>query len=198
MFHAGHRLRRLRKQNGETLDEVAAATGLTKSFLSKVERGLSVPSISTALNLANKFKIDVGALFSDAEASSEMCVTRRNARAPLHRGSPKNDASYVGEVLAADYSRKRMVPFVLRPPFVLSDPVSLAEHEGDEFVFVLKGRIEVVFSGHSERLRKGDSIYFDASRPHKLRSEGAERAEILVVVYDDAYSSRTTGKRRSS
>lgn len=191
MVHAGQRLRRLRKKSGETLDKVAAATGMTKSFLSKIERGLSVPSISTALKLANKFDVDVGVLFSDGQSSAEVCVTRRDERAPLKKGPPESDESYVGEIIAANHAGKRMFPFVLRPPFVLADPVSLAEHEGDEFVFVLKGKIEVVFSGYSEHLQEGDSIYFDATIPHKLRSSGTERAEILVTVYDEPAVSRS-------
>jgi transcriptional regulator with XRE-family HTH domain len=186
MSDLGNRLKLLRKQSKATLEAVAAATDLTKSYLSKIERGVAVPSLSTALKLANHFGVELGVLFGSERNRGDVCVTRKDGRLPFNGGLPTGPASYVGDVLCADYRGKRMIPFLIKPPFVLADPVALAEHDGDEFVFVISGDIEVVFTDAREILTVGDAIYFNSSRPHKLRSFGDVRAEILVMVYEDA------------
>ena len=69
-------LRAVRRERGLTLEELAAATGLTKSYLSKVERELSTPSIAVALKVARALDVDVARLFSDEAASEKIAVDR--------------------------------------------------------------------------------------------------------------------------
>ncbi|HEX9805472.1 MAG TPA: helix-turn-helix transcriptional regulator, partial [Alteraurantiacibacter sp.] len=75
--HAFWRLKRLREIKGITLEELAVRTGLTKSYLSKVERGVSVPSVSTALRLAEAFETGVGDLFGVTVSNNDFVVVRR-------------------------------------------------------------------------------------------------------------------------
>lgn len=77
-----------------------------------------------------------------------------------------------------------MLPFVVHPPheFVAS---TLREHEGEEFLFAHKGRVEIEFPNETVQLRTGDSVYFNALIPHRTRSLGTTQAEILVIVSHD-------------
>ncbi len=80
------RLKLLRQQHGLSLEQLAQRSGLTKSYVSKVERGLSTPSIASALKLARALAVDVAQLFSPHTEAGELCLTRADQR--LRIGSP--------------------------------------------------------------------------------------------------------------
>lgn len=155
-----------------TLDELAAATGLTKSYLSKVERGHSVPSIAAALKIARALEVDVAQLFSDDPEAGTLTVERAS-----ERGADRHHA------IAAAMLGKAMSPFVVRPgrQFAAHPHPS---HPGQEFVFVHRGTVELNHDGAIIRLGSGDCAYFDAAVPHKLRQVGDDPAEVVVVAYD--------------
>lgn len=174
------RLRQLRRQRGLTLEALAARSGLTKSYLSKVERGLAMPSIATVLKVAEALELSVGQLVGEPSEAEVICVVRRNERTPFSRAPGRKD--YVYEAIAAARAVKRMQPFVMRPPRRFGRGNSLVEHRGEELIFVLSGAIEVSLGERVVRLVEGDGVYFDASVPHQSRSVGRGQAEALVVV----------------
>lgn len=173
------RLKILRKQKNWSLDILAEETGLTKSYLSKVERGLSVPSIAVALKLSKALKVDVEQLFSESHERPALTITRASERKSI--GETAGKRTRIVESIAADAVQKKLLPFVLYPPrdFVAS---AFKEHEGEELLFVHKGRVEIEFPNETIELKTGDSIYFNALTPHRVRSSGSAQAEILVVV----------------
>ncbi len=173
------RLSLIRLQRQLTLEELARQSGLTKSYLSKIERGRSAPSIATVVKLARALNLNVGDLVGDGELSGSLCIERRGARPPFHPAGP---AGYKFEPIAASRRFKQMEPFVLRPRKTLPPDVVLTEHEGEELIFVVSGRIEVVFTDQTVKLGKGDSVYLDSSMRHRLCSIGKQQAEVLVVI----------------
>ncbi|MGH7072008.1 MAG: helix-turn-helix domain-containing protein [Acetobacteraceae bacterium] len=175
----GTRIRFIRRQRRMTLDQLAGATGLTKSYLSKVERGLSVPSISTALKVAASFRLTVGHLAGEEPSPGSICVTReRDRKSFMHGGG---HAGYDYQAIAAAKASKSMEPFIMRPPLTFQDNRRF-QHGGEEFIFVLSGAIEIQFPKRKIALGAGDAIYFDAHIPHRSRSLGGQPAEALVVV----------------
>lgn len=172
------RLKLLRKQKGWSLDVLAEQTGLTKSYLSKVERGLSMPSIAVALNLSKTLGADVEELFSSGASRASITVTRAKERTPL--GAP-NQKQHSIETIAANVAPKCMQPFIVFPPknFIAS---AFKEHDGEEFLFVHKGSIEVEFPTENIVLHTGDSLYFNALIPHRTRCISKIQAEILIIV----------------
>lgn len=175
----GGRIRFMRSQRGLSLDKLAETAGLTKSFLSKIERGLSVPSIATAMKIAESFGISVGQLLGEERGKESICVVRKGERRAFMRAGSGSGYNY--EMLAAAKPFKSMEPFIMRPPFVFQTDRRF-QHVGEEFIFVLSGRMEVEFPDHTVRLEAGDAVYFDSHMPHRSRSLGEEPAEALVVV----------------
>ncbi|WP_405496090.1 helix-turn-helix domain-containing protein [Nocardia sp. NBC_00511] len=169
-------LRSHRRRAGLSLDGLAERTGLTKSYLSKIERGLSTPSIAVAIKIAHVLETDVSQLFSDQPDSSMLAI----ARAADHPEQDDIAAQY--HPIATRIVGKAMQPFIVRPS-PESGPAD-REHSGDEFVFVHSGTVEMSLPGSVITLEKGDSLYFDAGTPHRLRSISPERAEVVIVVYD--------------
>lgn len=169
----------LRKQRRMTLDQLAKASSLTKSYISKVERGLSVPSISTAMKIAESLELSVGQLLGETQYDDAISIVRKKERPSfMRKGSP---STYNYEMLAPGKQFKTMEPFIMRPPLKFQDDHHF-NHSGQEIIFVLSGQMEVDFGGERYQLGKGDCIYFDAHVPHRSRSLKGKIAEALVVV----------------
>ncbi|MBV2151256.1 helix-turn-helix domain-containing protein [Kitasatospora sp. SUK 42] len=176
-----NRVRRLRKERLMTLEALAERSGVTKSYLSKVERGQSVPSIAVCASLAKALEVPLDSLFADAEELSEVTVTRAAERQALT--SPDEPGTRY-EGMALDAGAKSMTPFMLHPP--LDDgPSPFRDHPGEEFVFVHEGRVELILPSRVITLDRGDCAYFKATTPHRLRSLGTRRATVLLLVSHD-------------
>ncbi|MCX4098471.1 helix-turn-helix domain-containing protein [Nocardia sp. alder85J] len=170
-------LRSHRRRAGLSLEALAERTGLTKSYLSKIERGLSTPSIAVALKIAHVLETDVAQLFAANPDNSLLAVARAGENEP-DAASPA--AHY--HPLATQLVGKAMQPFIVHPGTEPGPPDN--EHAGDEFIFVHSGTVELALPGSVITLDRGDSLYFDANTPHRLRSVSPERAEVVVIVHD--------------
>lgn len=182
MTAISHRLKALRKQHGLSLEQLATRAGLTKSYLSKLERGLAEPSISTVLKLAQSYDISVGQLIGE-EASlvdDNISVVRVADRSELSDAASVNGHRY--QSLAGKRPLRKMEPFVVHPPRAFREPETTSPHDGEELIFVLKGAVEVLLGDRLERLEAGDSIYFDSSLLHRMRTVSRQMAEVLVVT----------------
>lgn len=175
----GARIRYMRRQRSVSLDQLAAAANVTKSYLSKVERGLSVPSISTVLKIAKSFGVSVAQLVGEEEDSGSICVVRKDERTPFVRDGVRSGYNY--EMIGAGKQFRTLEPFIMTPPQSYRDD-QFFEHPGEELVFVLSGTVEVEFPNRKVQLREGDTIYFDSHIPHRSRSLGRKLAKALVVV----------------
>ncbi|MFH8368432.1 helix-turn-helix domain-containing protein [Streptomyces sp. NPDC018031] len=176
-----NRVRQLRKERLMTLEALADRAGVTKSYLSKVERGQSTPSIAVSAALARALDVPLDTLFTASERLTDVTVTRAGERRPL---TPDEEPGSRYEGIALRAGTKRMTPFMLYPPQD-AGPVPFRDHPGEEFLFVHAGRAELLFPSRSIELAVGDSAYFKATVPHKVRSVGPERAAVLLLVCDD-------------
>ncbi len=175
----GDHLKALRAARGMTLDQLAGATGLTKSYLSKIQNSHKLPPIATLSRIAQALGTGIGSFFGDILKQGEgVSVVRRSERLPVVRGGTAFGYDYVS--LAHDRLVKRMEPFVFTFPSKIDRHVFF-DHGGEEFVFILSGK--VIFQVGDERwaLVKGDSIYFDAAIPHRGWSVGRDATALVVI-----------------
>jgi transcriptional regulator with XRE-family HTH domain len=194
----GGHLKVLRAARGMTLERLAEATGLTKSYLSKIQNSRKLPPIATLSRIANALGTGIGSFFGDIlEAREGASVVRRNERLPVVRGGTAFGYDYVS--LAHQRLSKSMEPFVFTFPSKIDTHVFF-DHGGEEFVFILSGK--VVFQVGDERwtLEEGDSIYFDAAIPHRGWSVGRDAKALVVVHATEPKGSKprkpATAKRR--
>ncbi len=164
-----------------TLEVLAVRAGVTKSYLSKVERGQSTPSIAVSAALARALGVPLDTLFVDSEQLADVTVTRAGERQPL---TSEHEPGSRYEGIALQASTKRMTPFMLHPPHT-NDSTPFRDHPGEEFLFVHAGRAELLLGNRAIELGPGDSVYFKATTPHKVRSLSEERAALLLLVCDD-------------
>jgi len=173
-------LKLLRRRRKLTLDALAKSAGLTKGYISKIERGLSVPSIAAVMKLARTLDVSVGELLGEVNSHERVHVVRAGERSPFQRASTKIGYNY--EAIASGRAIRAMEPFIMRPPRTLSKRKLMFAHAGEELFFVLKGKVELAFDDQMLTLGPGDSAYFDGSVRHRSRSLGRSLAEVLIVI----------------
>lgn len=180
----GAQIRGLRMQRGQSLTETAEAAKLTKSTLSKIETGQISAPISTMLRIADALKVPLADFFTEERGNRGFALTRKDAGASIVRDG--SQFGYAYEALALAMPGKKAEPFLLtiKP----GDPKGHFQHGGQEFIYMLAGKLEITVGGETMALEPGDSIYFDPNLPHASRALGKTPAKYLCVFVqqDDA------------
>ncbi len=180
----GARLRALRHERGWTLEQAAQAVGLARSTLSKIENGQMSPTFEAVRKLASGLGISVPQLFTPPKSGKMLArrsITRRGA------GRAHITATYEHEIIAADISHKRMLPYraTVRARHV-DEFDGWVRHDGEELLYVLSGEVEFYSEFYEPvRLAAGDSAYYDATMGHNMISTSEEDALILWVTSQD-------------
>lgn len=174
-------IKRFRTSKRLTLQELADRTGLTKGYLSKVERSQKAPPYSTLSKIAAALEVEITTLLSqgiDSPKNVPLCLSRK-AQRTLIPGT-EQFPGYDYELLAEKKPGKNMEPFIIHAPFEAQRTYS---HEGEEFIYVMDGRLEFYYGDDTYHLDPGDNVYFDSVIPHVGKSMGHEKSKLLVVIY---------------
>jgi transcriptional regulator with XRE-family HTH domain len=184
-LNIGRQIRQLRFQRGMTLKEVSEITGLSKPSLSQIENNDGAPPIATLIKIATALGVKIGHFFKEPESSQRLVVVRRDERHKLNRLSHEDQYAAIGywyESLAYPMVEKNMEPFIAEIAPRDEGDILFNQHRGEEFIFVMDGRLEFRSPDQTLLLHRGDSLYFDAAISHGLRGIGGI-ARVLVVVY---------------
>ncbi|SFM93331.1 cupin domain-containing protein [Thermodesulforhabdus norvegica] len=171
----GEKLKRLRMESGLTQEELANRAYLTKGFISQLERDLTSPSISTLKAILDVLGVGLAEFFSDVRDTSTIGYARRRVLS-----TASTDECSVFYLLPRATGRL-MDPVLVRLAPGVKTPEETA-HPGEEFGFVLKGRIVLWLDRQNYRLKNGDCFYFKSSTRHWVENVGQSEAELLWVV----------------
>ncbi len=164
MNDLGPRLRRIRRQLGRTLEEIAQRCDCTRSLLSKFETGRSVPPIATLTRIAQALGTDVATLLSDKAPDT---VTYVPASAAGDQAMTATDKGYRFLALAGAKPGSRMQAYLFTARRGKVKAGAL-HHAGEEFVHVLEGSMRYRVGSRHFELHAGDSLGFDAEEDHDL------------------------------
>jgi transcriptional regulator with XRE-family HTH domain len=178
----GERIREAREMRGLTLEDLSSRTGIPVSNLERVESDRAIPPLGELIRLGKALEMEMGHFISGG-ADRPMSVVRAESRPKVARRGEKVRAKYgyVYESLAPEKSNRIMEPFL-----VTLTPTrfgQMSSHDGQEFIFVLEGRIRVKVDEEVAVLSPGDTIYYDSSRPHLVKCYGKKPARILAVLH---------------
>lgn len=169
----GDRIKRRRKEMNLSLRDLAEHADLTASYLSQVERNISMPSIESLRKISHALEIPTFYFFLESESPSP--VVRRNERRKLL--IPNADITY--ELLTPNLNRKMEVILAEAGP----GEVPLIQHSNtEECIVVLSGQLEIQVGDEVYQLDAGDTIYFEGVLLQRIRSIGQERAQYLSIV----------------
>jgi mannose-6-phosphate isomerase-like protein (cupin superfamily) len=177
------KLSRLRHQKRLTVDELSLESHIQPDLLNRYESGDAIPPIGDLLNLAKVFGIQSGYFFLSDPQASRVEIVRANDR---WRAQQRTEAStalnYEYEALSYHMSDKVMLPFLIVIPPMQDKELAGSSHDGEEFLFILSGEIEIEIENEKHVLGKGDSVYFDSATSHKIRSVGAQPARLIACI----------------
>jgi len=168
------KMKRLRKKNKISMEALARETGYDADYLESVESGDRRPPVSAIIRISDALDVDSGTFLS-AENKTSM---KKKAES-----YDKREKAYSYKALTPGARSKHMKAFQ-----VTIDPESEHEgvayqHEGEEFIYVLEGRLDIKVGSKKHNLKKGQSIHFNSNLVHKLHNPGKKKTELIVVVY---------------
>lgn len=160
----GRNVRRIRKQQNQTLEEVATQCGFTRSLLSKIENGKTTPPIATLAKIAKALGVTVSDLIQSGHSSGTVYTKKAQIQPDTMVQTNKGYSFYA---FAVQNSNKTMQPYFFhaRKGEVKQHSFS---HEGEEFVYMLSGQMKYKVGDIEYTLHEGDSIYFDSNEEHML------------------------------
>ncbi|MDR1611695.1 MAG: XRE family transcriptional regulator [Planctomycetota bacterium] len=185
----GQRIRALREKRQLSVEDLAGAIPgdreANSRLIIELESGELVPSLTPLLQIARALGVRLGS-FLDDQANPDPVVTKGGDLARTSSFTGSNLGAKRPELnfhsLAANKSDRHMEPFIIdvKPH---EGEATLSTHEGEEFIHVMSGRIEIAYGQKRYQLSAGDSIYYDSIVPHHLHAADGSDARILAVVY---------------
>ncbi|MFC0331006.1 helix-turn-helix domain-containing protein [Paenibacillus sepulcri] len=178
MMDLGNKIKKLRIEQNRSLSDIAAVCGFSKSLLSKIENGKTVPPISTLIKIADALGTKVSILLDDHQQSGTIYTTKETSESRL----VKTDKGYSFFTFAVERSEKLMQPFLFVSRKEESDNRNIYSHNGEEFIYILEGEMRYKVGNVEYTLKPGDSLYFDSIEKHKLTSITNEVKYIAVFT----------------
>jgi electron transfer flavoprotein alpha subunit/transcriptional regulator with XRE-family HTH domain len=171
----GAMVRKLRKARSWSAAELAGKTGQTPDFISQVETEQISPPVGFILRMAQAMEVDPGTFLSKKEQE-----TIRDRRAQAYYQRTRN---YSYTTLTPDGENSHLRAFMVTiEPQLAHKPVAY-KHEGEEFIFVMAGDLELTLVSKVQKFKTGESVHFNSDVPHKLKSISNESTKCLVVLY---------------
>jgi len=181
-YRIGAKLRALRLGRKLGLVELGRHTGLSPALLSKLETGPLHPTLPTLQRIAIVFGLGLDHFFAREEPGPPPLVHRREERLRFPDRAGTRIASYEFESLDFKALDRPLSAYYAEFRDIPANRAFGHAHSGVELVYVLGGRLELTVDGTTTLAGRGDSIYFDASRPHSYRRIGRTRCSAVVVT----------------
>ena len=175
LVRIGARLRRLRKERGWRLEDLAERTGLSRAYLSRLEGGERQPSLGALFGVARAYGVPFSSLF-EPEPEAESLVVVRNTE-----GRPQRGNGLLYERLSDGGWAFNLQPLRVVVP-AEREAEALYKHECEQWLYVLSGRLRLWMGDEEVELEAGDAAHFDADNPHRFEALDGRDAEVIVVA----------------
>jgi quercetin dioxygenase-like cupin family protein len=169
----GKKIKKARLGKKISYDQLANETGFSIDYLKEIETGKKTPPVGTLLQIARALEIDSGMLLREEESNLKKRI----------KAYTKRTDNYAYETLTPGAENKHLKAFRVTVESMQEHKGVGYQHEGEEFVYVLTGKLEIVVGEHVNRLKVGDSLHFNSGIRHQMRNVGDAAAELLVVIY---------------
>ncbi|HOV63532.1 MAG TPA: XRE family transcriptional regulator [Spirochaetia bacterium] len=183
--HPGVKVKSIRETKKMSPEELCERAGISLEELAQIESGELIPGMGPFIKIAQTLGVRLGTFMDDADDLGPVLTRSGNSRRVVRFANRERTASSDLDfyALASNKSGRHMEPFTIdiHPTSKLS--YSLSSHEGEEFIYVLSGIVEIKYGKDTYILHAGDSIYYDSIVPHHVHSAGDISAKILAVIY---------------
>ncbi len=181
----GEKVRTIRESRSMSVEQLAERADLAPELVAQIESGALVPSLSPLIRIARSLGVRLGTFLDDQEHVGPV-VSRVGEHETVVRFSgrespARSDLDFFS--LAANKAGRHMEPFLIDIHPGSAQGVRPSTHEGEEFLYVLSGEVEVTYGKDMYRLKTGDCMYYDSIVPHHVHSAAGSEARVVAVVY---------------
>lgn len=181
----GSRIKSLRESKSITPEQVAERSGLTLDQLARIESDKNLPSLSPLIKIARALGVRLGTFLDDNDSLGPVICRKDNQPEGISFSSDAanshNNLNFFA--LAQSKAGRHMEPFLVDIDSASDSGFQLSSHEGEEFIYVLEGTIEVAYGKNKLVINTGESIYYDSIVEHNVHAADNSKAKILAVVY---------------
>lgn len=184
MQHLGTKIEKLRCSKGLSIEDVSIKCDLTENQLLIIESGEAIPSLSVLIKICHCLEISIGTLLDGIEVEG-VAVTRNGKRpeainmsSGIHDDTANSLEFYS---MAPTKSNRHMEPFII---YINrnDNKQELSSHEGEEFIYIISGELELTHGDTKTVVKEGDSVYYDSIIPHKICSI-SDKSKVIAVIY---------------
>ena len=186
----GNKIKLIREARTLSVEDVSQRSGLNAESIESIEKGDLIPGLTPLIKIARVLGVRLGTFMDDHEALGPVVNRAGGEREKGEEGNivrfserdnvRSSDLDFFS--LAQNKADRHMDPFIIDIYEPSGKEVRLSSHEGEEFVYVLEGTVEILYGKDEYRLEAGDSIYYDSIVSHHVHSVGGN-AKILAVIY---------------
>lgn len=183
----GEKIKSIRDSQQLTLEEIAQRSGVDIEQIKRIENNTDFPSLAPLIKIARALGVRLGTFLDDQEALGPV-ISRKNKTndetsisVSYNEQQNKKHMSY--QSLSPDKSGRHMEPFLVDVNPIEGTDYITSTHEGEEFIYVLEGTIEIIYGKNTYTLAEGDSIYYDSIVPHHVHAAKDSSARILGIIY---------------
>ena len=170
----GSKIRALRQRLKRTLDETAKAAGISKPFLSQVERGQATPSLTSLVGIAQALGVTVQYFVETPTEAKSVCRGDE-----LKFFGFADSANLFGRLTNLSVDRKLEAILVKMPAG--QQPSEVTTHAGEEFLYVMSGQIALTLEGTTFVLQAGDTAHYESTVPHAWANTAGEETVLVWV-----------------
>ncbi len=175
----GKKLKAIRLKNDMTIQELAEKSGVSSNMISRVERGLTIPSVEILMKLAGVFDKSINYFVEEVSTTHEVVFTSPGDR---DKTVYDDESNMHTESFTSGLRDPQFMSFLCTVPQGGTSGRQNMFHPGDELIYLLEGQLQVTIAGEQYRLNPGDSLSFKSHLPHRWDNVGANDAKVLWTL----------------
>ncbi len=181
----GEKIRSLRESQSISIDQLAERSGLAMEQIERIENNIDLPSLAPLIKIARVLGVRLGTFLDDQDESGPVICRKAEAKDTISFSNNAIQSRKHMEYhsLCKSKADRHMEPFIIDVAPMGDSDFVLSSHEGEEFIMVTEGVMEISYGKFSYILEEGDSIYYDSIVPHHVHAYGGQAAKILAVIY---------------
>lgn len=182
----GEKIKALRESRQISVEDLMERTGLSQEQIERIESNVDIPSLAPLIKIARALGVRLGTFLDDQDGSGAV-VCRKEDHTDNSISFSNNAVSARTHMqyhsLSASKADRHMEPFIIDINQTDENAYELSSHEGEEFIYVMDGVVEIAYGKKKHVIEAGDSIYYDSIVPHHVHGFEGQAARILAVVY---------------
>lgn len=182
----GQKIKAIREAKQISVEEIVERTGLAQEQIERIEGNIDIPSLAPLIKIARALGVRLGTFLDDQDETGAV-VCRKEEHTDNSISFSNNALSARTHMqyhsLSASKADRHMEPFIIDVEATEETSYELSSHEGEEFIYVMEGVLEVAYGKTHHVIEAGDSIYYDSIVPHHVHGYNGQAAKILAVVY---------------